>query len=77
MWPQWSERIAQLVEPGGVRAGYFFFDPAERGPPFGLRDRAHLDELLAGAFECVVDVGVADSIDVFRGKERWQEWKRR
>ena len=77
MWPQWSERIAQLVEPGGVLAGYFFFDPAERGPPFGLRDRAQLDELLAGAFECVVDVGVADSIDVFRGKERWQEWKRR
>jgi SAM-dependent methyltransferase len=76
MWPQWSERIAQLVEPGATLAGYFFFDGAERGPPFGLRDQAQLDGLLHPAFDLVEEAAVGDSIDVFKGKERWQEWQR-
>jgi SAM-dependent methyltransferase len=77
MWPQWASRVAQLVEPGGTLAGYFYFDAAERGPPFGLRDPAQLDDLLTPAFERTEDAAVGDSIDVFRGKERWQEWKRK
>jgi SAM-dependent methyltransferase len=77
LWRPWAARVAELVEPGGTLAGYFFFDAAERGPPFGLRDPALLDELLGAAFERLEDAAVGDSIDVFRGKERWQEWKRR
>ena len=77
LWRAWSERVAQVVEPGGTLAGYFFFDTGERGPPFGLAGQAQLDELLATAFEQVADAPVPDSIEVFRGKERWQEWRRR
>ena len=77
MWAQWGTRAAQLVEPGGVLAGYFFFDSSERGPPFGLAHAGQLGELLFAAFERVEDAAVGDSIDVFSGKERWQEWKRR
>ena len=77
LWARWAERVAALVEPGGTLAGYFFFDSSERGPPFGLADDGQLGELLSAAFERVEDAAVGDSIDVFNGKERWQEWKRR
>lgn len=77
LWPAWGERVAQLVEPGGTLAGYFYFDAGERGPPFALRDQAELDTLLAPAFERCADAAVGDSIEVFAGKERWQEWRRR
>ena len=77
LWQRWGERVAALTEPGGTLAGYFYFDASERGPPFALPDQARLDELLAPAFERVEDAAVGDSIDVFKGKERWQEWRRR
>jgi SAM-dependent methyltransferase len=77
LWPAWGERVAQLVEPGGTLAGYFYFDAGDRGPPFALHRQEELDRLLAPAFERVEDAPVGDSIDVFRGKERWQEWRGR
>jgi len=77
LWPDWGRRVAELVEPGGELAGYFYFDAGERGPPFALRDASQLDELLVPAFERIEDAEVGDSIDVFKGKERWQVWRRR
>jgi SAM-dependent methyltransferase len=78
LWAKWGERVAELVEPGGTLAGYFYFDPAgERGPPFALHGQAELDALLQPAFERLADLPVADSIEVFRDRERWQEWRRR
>lgn len=76
MWPDVARRWAQVLPPGGVLAGYFFFDDAPKGPPFGIR-RDELDGLLRGDFECVEDADVADSIPVFAGKERWMVWRRR
>jgi SAM-dependent methyltransferase len=77
LWRDWGRRVAELVEPGGVLAGYFYFDQGERGPPFALHGAADLAELLAPAFERIEDAPVGDSIEVFRGKERWQVWQRR
>lgn len=77
LWAGWAERVAGLVEPGGQLVGYFYFDGTERGPPFALRGQGELDALLAPAFERIEDAPVGDSIDVFRGKERWQSWLRR
>lgn len=77
LWAPWGERMAALVEPGGTLAGYFHLDAAsERGPPFALHAQHELDALLQPAFERTADLPVADSVDVFRGKERWQEWRR-
>jgi SAM-dependent methyltransferase len=78
LWPQWSERIAALVRPGGVLAGFFFFDDNERGPPFGISPGA-LHALLAPAFHLREDetIPVEDSVPVLAGKERWQVWERR
>jgi SAM-dependent methyltransferase len=77
LWPDWGRRVAELVEPGGELAGYFYFDASERGPPFALRDTAQLDDVLSPAFERIEDCEVGDSVDVFKGKERWQVWKKR
>jgi len=76
LWPAWGRRIGEVVEPGGVLAGFFFFDPGERGPPFALHGQGELDALLSPAFERIEDAAVEDSIPVFAGKERWQIWRR-
>jgi hypothetical protein len=76
MWPQVAARWADLLAPGALLAGYFFFDDAVKGPPFGI-DRAGLDALLAPSFDCIEDAAVTDSIPVFQGKERWMRWRRR
>jgi len=75
-WPEVARRWEQLLAPGGLLAGYFYFDDAPKGPPFGIA-RAQLDALLTPGFECIVDQAVADSIPVFAGKERWMVWRRR
>jgi thiopurine S-methyltransferase len=77
MWGDWARRSAELVKPGGVLAGYFFFGAEERGPPFPLGSQDDLARLLEPAFERVEDAPVEDSIPVFAGKERWQVWRRR
>jgi SAM-dependent methyltransferase len=74
--PDVAARWAELLAPGGLLAGYFFFDSVLKGPPFGIA-RDALDALLAPHFECVVDEAVADSIPVFMNKERWMIWRRR
>jgi SAM-dependent methyltransferase len=76
LWPQVAARWAQLLAPGALLAGYFFFDDARKGPPFGI-DRATLDGLLLPDFDCIDDAAVTDSIPVFQDKERWMVWRRR
>jgi SAM-dependent methyltransferase len=76
LWARWAARVAELVRPGGRLAGFFYFDDGERGPPFGLGS-GEADALLAGAFDCITDAPVADSLPVFAGRERWQVWRRR
>jgi thiopurine S-methyltransferase len=76
LWADWGRRIAELLSPGGLLAGYFFLCDQAKGPPFGILP-AQLDELLATNFACLQDVPVTDSIPVFAGRERWQVWQRR
>ncbi|MFA9215889.1 MAG: methyltransferase domain-containing protein [Sphingomonadaceae bacterium] len=75
MWPQVAARWAELLAPGALLAGFFFFDDAPKGPPFGA-SRDQLDALLTPYFELVEERAVADSIPVFVGKERWMVWRR-
>jgi SAM-dependent methyltransferase len=78
LWSEWARRMAELVSPGGVLAGFFYIDDNQRGPPFGV-SREGLERLLDPAFllEEVTPIPPAQSIPVFRGKEIWQVWKRR
>ena len=76
LWSTWGERMGQLLEPGGLLAGYFFFSDQPKGPPFGASARV-LANLLGPGFEQIEDRPVRDSIPVFAGAERWQVWRRR
>ena len=76
MWPRVAARWAELLAPGALLAGFFYFDDAAKGPPFGITP-GQLDELLTAHFVCIEDAAVADSIAVFQGKERWKVWQRR
>ncbi|MCC8391995.1 TPMT family class I SAM-dependent methyltransferase [Paraburkholderia sp. MMS20-SJTR3] len=69
-------RMAELLPPGGLLAGFFFLGATPKGPPFGT-ERAELDALFAPHFELIEDEPVADSIAVFAGRERWLSWRRR
>jgi hypothetical protein len=76
MRQQVAERWAALLPPGGLLAGFFYFDDKPKGPPFGIMP-AELDALLAPYFILLEDAEVPDSIPVFAGKERWKVWRRR
>ncbi len=75
-WPAIVQRWADLLPAGGLLAGFFFFDDAPKGPPFGA-DAGQLDALLTPFFTKIDDQPVDDSAPVFVGKERWQVWQRR
>lgn len=77
-WPRWAGRMAGLLRPGGLVAGFYYIDDNERGPPFGASLEA-LAALRATAFALVEDAAVprSESLPVFQGKERWQVWERR
>ncbi len=76
MWVGWARRVAGLLPHGGVLAGYFFVCDQQKGPPFGIFPE-QLNELLLPDFELLEDAPVTDSIPVFAGRERWQQWRRR
>ena len=75
LWADWGRRVAGLLPPGGLLAGYFFVCDQTKGPPFGILPE-QLDGLLGDNFVRVEDTAVDDSIPVFSGRERWQVWRR-
>lgn len=75
MRPQVTARYAELLAPGGLLAGFFFFGSAPKGPPFGIA-RAELEQLLTLRFALVEEGEVVDSLPVFAGQERWMVWER-
>lgn len=76
LWADWGRRVAELLPPGSLLAGYFFLCDQPKGPPFGILPE-QLDALLTPHFERLVDAPASDSIPVFAGRERWQVWQRR
>ena len=76
LWPDYAARVTALLAPGGLLAGFFYFADEPKGPPFGTSP-AELHALLDPAFALVEDRPVADSIPLFRDRERWMVWQRR
>ncbi|MBK8337599.1 MAG: methyltransferase domain-containing protein [Sterolibacteriaceae bacterium] len=75
LWPDYAARCAELLCPGGLLAGFFYFGCEPKGPPFMIEPAA-LDALLEPHFKRIDDRPVHDSLPLFRGKERWQVWRR-
>jgi len=75
VWPAFAERMAELLKPGGLLCGFFFFGPEEEPPPYPI-SLVELGRLLGTAFEKKTDEPVEDSLPLYAGKERWQVWLR-
>ena len=76
LWKNYSTRVAQLLRPGGLIAGYFFYGKESDPPPFPLT-KALASEIFADRFELETTEPVTDSLSIFAGHEKWQEWRRR
>ena len=75
VWADWGRKMAELVKPGGMLAGYFFFADTPKGPPFGTTPD-HLLELLGAHFTLLEQAPADDSLPVFAGREQWMVWQR-
>ncbi|MBI2211235.1 MAG: methyltransferase domain-containing protein [Deltaproteobacteria bacterium] len=73
--PDYCARVFDLLRPGGLLIGFFFYDPGESGPPFGL-GQGELHDLLKERFLLAADEEARSSVSVFAGRERWQVWRR-
>ena len=73
--PAYCARVSELLRPGGLLIGFFFYDASESRPPFGLGE-GELEELLKGRFVLEAEEKTCSPVPVFAGKERWQIWRR-
>lgn len=75
LWPDYAARMRQLIRPGGKLVGFFLYGEESEPPPYPLT-ATQAAELFARDFTLTQDELVSDSLPVFAGKERWQEWTR-
>jgi hypothetical protein len=74
-WPDYAKRMSELLRPHGKLVGYFLYGEEPEPPPYPLT-KGTATELFERAFRLINDEAVADSLTIFEGKERWQEWER-
>jgi SAM-dependent methyltransferase len=76
LWNDYAHRVAQLLRPGGILAGFFFYGEESDPPPYPLTEQA-ASKILGASFDLLKSEPVTDSLPVFAGKEKWHEWRRR
>ena len=72
-WPDYANRMADLLSPGGRLIGIFLYGQRPEPPPYPLTDK-QAEQLFQRRFRQVRSELVTDSLPLFRGMERWQEW---
>ena len=73
-WPDYVNRMADLLLPGGRLIGIFLYgQPSMSGPPFPLTETEG-EQLFKRCFQLVRSEPVTDSLPLFHDRERWQEW---
>lgn len=71
----YAQRMAALLKPGALLAGYFFIGEPQKGPPFPMT-HDELDALLTPYFTLLDEQPGIASLPVFEGRERWMIWRR-
>jgi SAM-dependent methyltransferase len=74
-WRRYAKRIAELLRPGGKLIGIFFYGTEPQPPPYPI-NKAQAKDLFGKYFRLIRDLKVSDSVPMFAGMERWQEWER-
>lgn len=73
LWPAYANRMAQLLCPDGKLVGIFFYGQQIDPPPYPLSPET-ASKLFREKFSLVKSVPISDSLPIFQGNERWQEW---
>jgi SAM-dependent methyltransferase len=71
--PAYVDRMTQLLRPGGKLVGIFLYGEQAEPPPYPLSSEK-ARELFKEKFSLVKTLPVLDSLPMFAGNERWQEW---
>jgi len=74
-WTGYAKRVAELPRPGGKLIGIFFYGTEPEPPPYPINN-TQAKELFGKYFRLNRDLKVSDSVPMFAGMERWQEWER-
>jgi SAM-dependent methyltransferase len=74
-WTGYAKRVAELLRPGGKLIGIFFYGTEPEPPPYPINNR-QAKELFGKYFRLTRDRKISDSVAMFAGMERWQEWER-
>ena len=75
-WPEYVNRMAALLLPGGSLIGVFLYGQRpSSGPPFPLTE-PEAEQLFKKRFELVRSEPTTDALPLFRDMERWQEWQK-
>jgi SAM-dependent methyltransferase len=73
LWSAYVKRMTGLLRPNGKLVGIFFYGQQTDPPPYPLNPEK-ASELFREKFYLTKNVPVSDSLPIFRGSERWQEW---
>jgi hypothetical protein len=76
LWKGYASRITQLLRPQGTLAGFFFYGEEANPPPFPLTE-SKASEIFGRCFDLRKSEAQADSLSIFAGNEKWQEWQLR
>ena len=76
LWETYVARVAELLRPNGALAGFFFYGTNPEPPPYPLTEQKAAD-IFGGRFDLETTEPVSDSLPIFAGQEKWQEWRRR
>jgi SAM-dependent methyltransferase len=73
-WPDYVNRMADLLLPGGKLIGVFLYGQlSSSGPPFPLTE-PEAEQLFNKRFKLTQGEAMTDSLPLFRDMEKWQEW---
>ncbi|WP_024301954.1 methyltransferase [Pseudogulbenkiania sp. MAI-1] len=72
----YARKMAALLRPGGVLAGFFFLADKPKGPPFGA-SLGELQQRFGPWFDLLDIRKIEETLPVFAGGEYWLTWQRR
>jgi thiopurine S-methyltransferase len=76
LWKNYAARVAELLQPHGMLAGFFFYGKESDPPPYPLT-QSKATQIFGKRFDLLNSESVTDSLSIFGGKEKWQEWQLR
>jgi hypothetical protein len=75
LWKDYAARVAQLLRLRGTLAGFFFYGKESDPPPYPVTE-SKAAEIFTGRFDLQKSEPVTDSLSIFAGQEKWQEWQK-